>query len=156
MQSKCGIFASSLQYTIEYVSHVCATQSPGCIRLFFWSKPGNAAPCTSTVGGNFCIPRAEQLIWRVFTISNIHDVHEEHNDKICNVYLHSSCPINLSPDLYCRYVVMTSKHHEGFCNWPTNVSFSWRSLDVGPHRDLLGESLIDSSTHPDPALKNHC
>ena len=37
-----------------------------------------------------------------------------------------------------RYVVLTSKHHEGFTNWPSKVSFNWNSLDVGPKRDLVG------------------
>ncbi|XP_054462175.1 tissue alpha-L-fucosidase-like [Anoplopoma fimbria] len=38
-----------------------------------------------------------------------------------------------------RYVVFTSKHHEGFANWPSATSFNWNSMDVGPHRDLVGE-----------------
>lgn len=38
-----------------------------------------------------------------------------------------------------KYVVLTSKHHEGFTNWPSNVSFNWNSMDIGPHRDLVGE-----------------
>ena len=38
-----------------------------------------------------------------------------------------------------RYVVPTSKHHEGFTNWPSATSFEWNSVDVGPHRDLIGE-----------------
>lgn len=38
-----------------------------------------------------------------------------------------------------RYVVPTSKHHEGFTNWPSASSFNWNSVDVGPHRDLIGE-----------------
>ncbi|GAA6231856.1 tissue alpha-L-fucosidase-like [Lates japonicus] len=38
-----------------------------------------------------------------------------------------------------RYVVFTSKHHEGFTNWPSAVSWNWNSVDVGPHRDLVGE-----------------
>lgn len=38
-----------------------------------------------------------------------------------------------------RYVVFTSKHHEGFTNWPSKTSFNWNSMDVGPHRDLVGE-----------------
>ena len=40
-----------------------------------------------------------------------------------------------------RYVVLTSKHHEGFTNWPSNVSFNWNSMDVGPKRDLVGKNL---------------
>ncbi|KAH6943957.1 hypothetical protein HPB50_000911 [Hyalomma asiaticum] len=38
-----------------------------------------------------------------------------------------------------RYVVLTTKHHEGFTLWPSNVSFSWNAVDVGPKRDLVGE-----------------
>lgn len=38
-----------------------------------------------------------------------------------------------------RYIVFVSKHHEGFCNWPTNVSFNWNSKAVGPNRDIVGE-----------------
>ncbi|XP_035039346.2 tissue alpha-L-fucosidase [Hippoglossus stenolepis] len=38
-----------------------------------------------------------------------------------------------------RYVVFTSKHHEGFTNWPSETSWNWNSMDVGPHRDLVGE-----------------
>ena len=38
-----------------------------------------------------------------------------------------------------RYVVPTTKHHEGFCNWPSATSFNWNSVDVGPRRDLVGE-----------------
>ena len=43
-----------------------------------------------------------------------------------------------------RYVVLTSKHHDGYCLWPSkeaNRSWSrpWNAVDVGPRRDLLGD-----------------
>lgn len=53
---------------------------------------------------------------------------------------------NQEPAAYCcsgafvyRYVVFTAKHHEGFTNWPSPTSFNWNSMDVGPHRDLVGD-----------------
>ncbi len=42
-----------------------------------------------------------------------------------------------------RYVVITSKHHDGFCLWPNaqanDRGFPWNSMEVGAKRDLLGE-----------------
>ncbi|XP_022643958.1 alpha-L-fucosidase-like [Varroa destructor] len=38
-----------------------------------------------------------------------------------------------------RYVVLTSKHHEGYTLWPSATSFNWNSRDVGPNKDLVGE-----------------
>ncbi|HIN80523.1 MAG TPA: hypothetical protein EYN00_05550, partial [Planctomycetes bacterium] len=43
-----------------------------------------------------------------------------------------------------RYMVITSKHHDGFCLWPNSTAsevrgYPWNSMEVGPKRDLLGE-----------------
>ncbi|MDG2022318.1 MAG: alpha-L-fucosidase [Phycisphaerales bacterium] len=43
-----------------------------------------------------------------------------------------------------EYIVITSKHHDGFCLWPSDVAsevrgYPWDSVQTGPQRDLLGE-----------------
>ena len=43
-----------------------------------------------------------------------------------------------------RYVVLTSKHHEGFALWPSKQASAtwgrpWNAVDTGPKRDLLGD-----------------
>ena len=51
-------------------------------------------------------------------------------------------------DLFVRsgakYIVPTSKHHDGFCLWPSKEANKtwlrpWNSVTIGPRRDLLGD-----------------
>jgi len=43
-----------------------------------------------------------------------------------------------------KYIVLTSKHHDGFTLWPNQTvnktwGFKWNAMDIGPKRDLLGD-----------------
>lgn len=43
-----------------------------------------------------------------------------------------------------KYIVLTSKHHDGFTLWPNQNAnktwgFPWNAKDVGPKRDLIGD-----------------
>ena len=47
-------------------------------------------------------------------------------------------------DSGAKYVVLTSKHHEGFALWPSKEASAtwgrpWNSIEIGPKRDLLGD-----------------
>lgn len=45
----------------------------------------------------------------------------------------------LFKDAGAKYVVLTSKHHEGFTLWPSKQAWNWNAVDIGPRRDVLGD-----------------
>jgi alpha-L-fucosidase len=55
-----------------------------------------------------------------------------------------------------KYIVLTSKHHDGFTLWPSKEAnntwgFPWNAQDIGPKRDLLGDlfkAVRKTSVHP--------
>lgn len=48
---------------------------------------------------------------------------------------------NMFKEAGAKYVVLTSKHHEGYSMWPTKNKHkkNWRVTDIGPDRDLVGD-----------------
>ncbi|XP_068607795.1 plasma alpha-L-fucosidase-like [Brachionichthys hirsutus] len=49
-----------------------------------------------------------------------------------------------------KYIVLTTKHHEGFTLWGSKYSWNWNAVDVGPKRDLVEE--VASSVRADSDL----
>ncbi|XP_004519134.1 putative alpha-L-fucosidase [Ceratitis capitata] len=54
-------------------------------------------------------------------------------------------------DSGAKYVVLTSKHHDGYTLWPSTSSFSWNSMDVGPKRDIIRE--LSTAIRQESSLK---
>lgn len=42
-------------------------------------------------------------------------------------------------DAGARFIILVAKHHDGYCLWPSKYAPGWNSMDVGPHRDLVGD-----------------
>ena len=49
----------------------------------------------------------------------------------------------------CRYLVFTSKHHDGYTNFNSSYTFGWNSMSVGPKKNILKE-LKQAFTAADP------
>ena len=74
----------------------------------------------------------------------------EHNvsvhDHMATFISHSSSTVynvNCVMSFNDSDVVLTSKHHEGWCNFRGSYHWNWNSVDAGPKRDLVGD-LTDS------------
>ena len=38
-----------------------------------------------------------------------------------------------------KYVLLVTKHHDGYCLWNSKLAPEWNSVTSGPHRDIVGE-----------------
>jgi hypothetical protein len=52
--------------------------------------------------------------------------------------------VQMVKDAGMKYIVITSKHHDGYALWPSKEAnntwnFKWNARDIGPQRDLLGD-----------------
>ncbi|XP_069829871.1 plasma alpha-L-fucosidase-like isoform X4 [Dendropsophus ebraccatus] len=54
---------------------------------------------------------------------------------------------NIFKDSGAKYIVLTSKHHEGYTLWGSNFSWNWNALDMGSKRDLVDGDANASYTY---------
>jgi alpha-L-fucosidase len=54
--------------------------------------------------------------------------------------------MTLCKSVGATYVILTSKHHDGYCLWPTATT-DYNSLKTGPKRDLIGEFAQSARKH---------
>lgn len=45
----------------------------------------------------------------------------------------------LFKDAGAKYVILVTKHHDGYALWDSQYAPNWNSVETGPHRDIVGE-----------------
>lgn len=78
------------------------------------------------------------------------ETQEHHKTLYCTApyedFAHKFTASGWKPDEWMRlcrsvgatYVILTAKHHDGFCLFPTTTRKGWNSADCGPCKDLVG------------------
>lgn len=108
------------------------------------------APADIAVGKNFGQKFSEWYWYRLEDPKNEYfkSYHESmYGDRTYQDFATEFRAEHFDPDLWAniikgsgaKYVVLTSKHHDGYTLWPSEHSWNWNSMDVGSHKDLCGE-----------------
>jgi len=108
------------------------------------------APTDIAVGKNFGQKFSEWYWYRLMDPTNQYfaPYHEQlYGDRTYQDFATDFKAEHFNPDKWAeviagagaKYVVLTSKHHDGYTLWPSEQSWNWNSVDVGSHRDLCGE-----------------
>eukprot|EP00696_Hemimastix_kukwesjijk_P005579 gnl/Hemi2/17015_TR5651_c0_g1_i1.p1 gnl/Hemi2/17015_TR5651_c0_g1~~gnl/Hemi2/17015_TR5651_c0_g1_i1.p1 ORF type:complete len:461 (-),score=142.41 gnl/Hemi2/17015_TR5651_c0_g1_i1:167-1549(-) len=119
-EAKIGLFIHWGVYSVP--SFACPVD--GSAEWYWWSLDGAKSDCANAYHNNTYGPHFK---YQDFANS----FHADLFDPAAWAALFAKAGI--------KYVVLTSKHHEGFTNWPSAESWNWNSVDIGPHRDLLGD-----------------
>jgi len=123
-------------------------------RLFLAAASASFAQAASTPAPYGAIPSERQLHWHVlettaflhFTVNTFTDKEWGYGDEDPNLFnpaaFDPDAIVTALADAGMRGVILTAKHHDGFCLWPTATSdhsvrnSSWRSGKGDVVRDL--------------------
>lgn len=47
--------------------------------------------------------------------------------------------VNLFKRSGAKYLALTSRHHDGYCLWSSQYSYKWNSVDLVPHKNIVGK-----------------
>lgn len=127
----------------------------------YYTHTHNAHPPTVIHWGVFSVPAFGSEWFQLYWQNGQHDDSEKNEyDAFVQAterpqFAYSEYAARFQAELYdaaqwadvlaqsgAQYVVLTSKHHEGYCMWDSRdvaTTWQWNVMDVGPRRDLLGE-----------------
>mmetsp|Transcript_24407 Transcript_24407/g.27146 ORF Transcript_24407/g.27146 Transcript_24407/m.27146 type:complete len:453 (-) Transcript_24407:45-1403(-) len=119
-QSKFGIF---IHWGVFSVPSYGCTGGGASGEWYWWHLDGNKDPCT--------VAFHDRVYGKDFTYPDFAPMFKA---ELFNATEWAS----IFSASGAKYVVLTSKHHEGFCNWPSPQAWNWNSVDTGPHQDSVG------------------
>jgi alpha-L-fucosidase len=130
--SKIGVFIHWGLYSVPSfnIANISKAILDGYAAEWYWYYLDNRP--------NECLPTPEVIAFqnRSFGESS---TYSDFADKFKTELFQPDDWAQLFADAGVKYVVLTAKHHEGWCNWCSAQAWNWNSCDRGPHRDLVGE-----------------
>ena len=127
-EAKVGIFMHFGPYAV-----------PGVESEWFWMQSVR----NESAGDQRCAKYLEDYFPPKFT-------YQDFGPMLIMDFFNSDAFADIVAESGAKYFVFTSKHHDGFCNWPSTYTYGWNSEAIGPQRNVIQE-LKDSfqSRHPD-------
>ena len=151
MKANLGFFVSDTGSvpTVDTIPNIIPTRS-----TYLLSNLDLTFPSNSVHWGVFSVPGIKAWIWE-FWQDNSRSFGSYINQTERPNFAYQEYATRFTADLYnpeywaqtfansgAQYVVLTSKHHEGYCMWDSRdvpTTWNWNVMDIGPRRDLLGD-----------------
>ncbi|CAG0915545.1 unnamed protein product [Notodromas monacha] len=67
------------------------------------------------------------------------DTYASFTDDLTGIFFNPNKWAELFEHAGVKYAILTAKHQDGYCMWPSPYSYHWNSLTSGPTKDVVGE-----------------